>query len=61
MENLSSNLLFELMGYSPKTIFTIQVLNTKYCNLLEHRTDALATLMRKSIIIKTNEMSLFLK
>lgn len=47
MDNLSSNLLFEMMGYSPNAIFTIEVLDIKHRDLLAQRTDALATLIEE--------------
>ena len=47
MDHLSSNLLFEMMGYHPKAMFTIEVMDTKHRDLLPQRTDSLATLIEE--------------
>ena len=45
MDHLSTNLLFEMMGYYPITLFTIEVLNKKHREMLHSRIDALQTMI----------------
>ena len=41
MDKISTNLLFEMMGYYPRTVFTVEALSKKYRDSLSQRLDAL--------------------